>query len=223
MANTDAEPIRLEDVGPYVRAQLPFDREVALPNPPTISASFLDVLQLRRSAETFAPIAAEDIGAWLHYTLAIRAVNSDDPNRQRRYVASFGALHPTHILLGDPNGTWRAYVPERHVLGALRVDVASAQALRARAQECFQTHDATLVALLADSDFAAHYYENPLSLMLRDGGVLLGHAALVAAALGLGFRILGGTGSPFAERLVPDLAFRPVATGLAWIGSDRAA
>ena len=54
--------------------------------------------------------------------------------------------------------------------------------------------------------------------MLRDGGVLFGHAALVAAALGLGFRILGSTGTPLLERLVRGLPFRPVATGLAWVG-----
>lgn len=223
MANTDGEPIRLEDVGPYFRAQLPFVREVSLPSAPRIRAQFHDVLELRRSAEVFAPIAAEDIAAWLYYTLAVRAINSDDANRQRRYVASFGALHPTHVLLGEPDGTWSAYIPERHALGILRVDTPSAQALRTRAQQCFQTQDATLVALLADSDLSTHYYTNPLSLMLRDAGVLFGHAAMVAAALGLGFRILGGTGSPFAERLVPGLSFRPVATGLAWIGSGRAA
>jgi hypothetical protein len=63
---------------------------------------------------------------------------------------------------------------------------------------------------------------NPLSLLLRDAGVLLGHAALVAASLGLGFRILGSTGTPFVECLVSGLPFRPVATGLAWVGGARA-
>ena len=108
-------------------------------------------------------------------------------------------------------------------MGDLHVDPPTAAALRAKAQQCFQTEDATLVALIGDFDLAAHYYLNPLSLMLRDSGVLFGHAALVAAALGLGFRILGSTGSPLVERLVMDLPFRPVATGLAWIGGASAA
>ena len=54
--------------------------------------------------------------------------------------------------------------------------------------------------------------------MMRDAGVLLGHSALVAAALGLGFRILGSSGSPSSESIVCNLSFRPMATGL---GLDR--
>ncbi|MEP7354183.1 MAG: hypothetical protein ABI824_13210, partial [Acidobacteriota bacterium] len=177
----------------------------------------------RRSAEKFTPISTGELATWLHYATSVQAVNSEDPNRQRRYVASFGALHPAHIVVGSPNGTWNAYVPERHALGDLHVDPVTATALRAKAQQCFQTDDATLVALIGDFDLAAHYYLNPLSLMLRDAGVLFGHAALVASALGLGFRILGSTGSPLVERLVMDLPFRPVATGLAWIGGSSAA
>lgn len=169
------------------------------------------------------PVSTEALATWLHYTTSVQAINAEDPNRRRRYVASFGALHPAHILLGSPNGSWNAYVPGKHVLGDLETDPATAEALRTKAQECFQARDATLVVLLADLDLAAHYYLNPLSLLLRDGGVLFGHAALVAASLGLEFRILGRTGTPLVERLVRDLPFRPLATGLAWIGGGRAA
>jgi len=87
----------------------------------------------------------------------------------------------------------------------------------------FQAKDATLVALIGDLDLASHYYQHPLPLMLRDVGVLFGHAALVAAALGLSFRILGITGNTLVERLVMDLPFRSAAPGLAWIGGGCAA
>ena len=218
MANIDSQPVRLDTPGPYTRAQLHLLWESPLPTPCKLDGFFVDVLERRRSAETFAPIAVGELAACLHYTSALRAVNSEDPNRQRRYVASFGALHPSHILLGSPEGAWSVYVPERHALAGVRVDDDVAAALRTRAQQCFLTRDATLIALLGNVDLAAHYYLNPLPLMLRDAGVLLGHAALVAAALGLAFRILGSTGTPILERLIPDLPFTPFATGLAWLG-----
>lgn len=86
------------------------------------------------------------------------------------------------------------------------------------------TPDASLLlrAGLECWDLAVNYYQNPLCLMLRDGGVLFGHAALVAAALGLSFRILGSTGTPFTERLVSNISFKPTAVGLAWIGRAHA-
>jgi hypothetical protein len=222
MANIESQPVRLDAPGPYTRVQLPLLRELPLPTPPDLHVGFIDALRRRRSAEVFAPIATDDLAAWLHYTNSVQAVNSEDPNRQRRYVASFGALHPSHILLGSPKGDWCVYVPERHAVGDVRVDAGVAEALRARAQQCFQTHDATLVALLGNFDLGAHYYLNPLSLMLRDAGNLLGHAALVAAGLHLAFRILGITGTPILERLLPDLPFTPFATGLAWLGATGA-
>jgi len=78
--------------------------------------------------------------------------------------------------------------------------------------------EATVVALLTNGDLVENYYENASSLILRDSGVLFGHGALVAASLGVSFRILGGTGGLLLEELIPDLPFRPVATGLALIG-----
>jgi hypothetical protein len=75
---------------------------------------------------------------------------------------------------------------------------------------------------VSDCDLAANYYENYLPLLFRDAGVLLGHAALVASAHGLPFRILGRTGTVTAESLVREVSFRPLATGLAVLGSKTA-
>jgi len=53
---------------------------------------------------------------------------------------------------------------------------------------------------------------------MRDAGVLLGHAALVASGAGIAFRILGATGSRLLEQLILDLPFDPVSAGLALVG-----
>lgn len=78
-----------------------------------------------------------------------------------------------------------------------------------------------LLALLADLDLAESYYRNPHQLLLRDAGVLLGHASLVAAALDLSFRILGTVGGTTVSTLIPDLGFKCSGTGLAWIGGSN--
>lgn len=80
-------------------------------------------------------------------------------------------------------------------------------------------HGGVAVCLLSDCDLADAYYENYKPLLLRDAGVLLGHAALVASAHNLAFRILGRTGTTAAEKLIRNLPFRPMATGLALVGS----
>lgn len=222
MESTEAEPIKRESPGPYRRSQLRLLRETPLPPPSQIRGSLLAALAGRRSAELFTPIPVHDLSTWLHYTASIQAMNAQDPNRQQRFVGSFGALHPTHIVLGRSDDTWTAYVPSGHVLGDLQVDSLTAAKLRMKAQQYFPAEDATLIVLVSDADLASHYYLNPESLMLRDASVLLGHAALVAAGLGLGFRILGGIGTPLIEKLIPDLPFTPAATGLAWLGGRAA-
>ena len=222
MASIEIDPIRLETPGSYSRRPMPAKREMPLPPPVQHGGSFRAALLRRRSAAAFDPIPSSDLATWLYYTASVQSINSEDRNRQQRCVGSFGALHPAHILLGEPNGMWTVYVAERHTLGELTVDAAVADALRAKAQQHFLSEHATLVALLSDWDLAVNYYQNPLCLMLRDGGVLFGHAALVAAALGLSFRILGSTGTPFTERLVSNISFKPTAVGLAWIGRAHA-
>jgi hypothetical protein len=186
MASIEGEPVRIETPGPYMRSQLSVLCESLLPPPLEIPGSFMAALSRRRSAEVVTPISADSLATWLHSTSSIHAINTEDANRQRRYVASFGALHSTHVLLGDPSGSWNVYIPERRALGDLQIDTVVAAELRTKALQYFHAPDATLVALIGNSDLAAHYYLDPLSLKLRDAGVLFGHAALVAAALGLG-------------------------------------
>lgn len=218
MTSTDDEPIRLEGSSRKKRRMPPFVKKLPLAKPSPISGSFVLALAHRRSADHFAPVAFDDLGTWLYYCASIQSVHVADPNRQRRFVGSFGALHPAYILLGSPDGRWCAYIPEEHALGELLVDADAVAQLRTRSMRLFSCPEATLVALISDADLVANYYANASGLILRDAGVLLGHAALVAAALGLAFRILGSRGAPSLERVVCDLPFRPIASGLAWIG-----
>jgi hypothetical protein len=218
MTSTDEGPIRLDGSVWKKRCPLPLVHKIPLAKPSPIPTSFLLALAHRRSAEKFSPIPLNDLATWLYYCASIQSVHVGDPNRQRRFVGSFGALHPAHILLGSPDGRWCAYVPEDHALGDVLVDADAASQLRTESMQLFSSTEATLIALISDGDLVANYYENASGLILRDAGVLLGHAALVAAALGLAFRILGSSGTPSLEHVVRNLPFRPVASGLAWIG-----
>ena len=218
MTNTEPGPIRLDQSSPKKRRPLPITRKTPLPKPSPIRTSFLLALAERRSAEQFVPIPLTDLATWLYYCASVQSVHSDDPNRQQRFVASFGALHPAHVVLGNPNGKWSTYLSNEHALGELAVNRDAASQVWSKAMQLFSAPNATLVALISDRDLVANYYESASGLLLRDAGVLLGHSALVAAALGLGFRILGSSGSPSLESIVCNLPFRPMATGLAWIG-----
>jgi hypothetical protein len=218
MTNTDEEPIRLNWPLGKKRFPLPVVGKTPLPKPFPIQASFLLALYERRSAEHFVEVPLNDLATWLYYCASVQSVHCGDPNRQRRFVSSFGALHPAHLVLGHPNGKWSTYLPDEHALGDLAVDVAAATNVRTKAMELFGAEKATLLTLISDADLVARYYDNASGLLLRDAGVLLGHASLVAAALGLGFRILGSTGISSLENLVCNLPFRAIATGLAWIG-----
>lgn len=221
MASISEDPVRLDKTRPYKRSALPVLREVLLPSPLPVSCSFELAVGRRRSAELFGPITAPEMGTWLRFTAGLQATNMDDSNRQRRFVGSFGALHPAHILIGTPTNVWSVYLPGRHALGVLDVDQHAAALVRKNAEDCHPGCGAFLIALLADLDLAESYYGNPLQLLLRDGGVLLGHASLVAAAIDLTFRILGNTGGNVVSSLILGVPFRSVGTGLAWLGGAK--
>jgi hypothetical protein len=144
-----------------------------------------------------------------------------DLNRQKRYVASMGALHPAHLLIYRPKMGWFVYLPEYHALGVLTVDQSSDLDLRNIVREHHSSETATILCLLSDCDLAGNYYEHYVSLLFKDAGVLLGHASLVAAAHNLAFRILGRNGTTAVNALVPGVAFKVLASGLALLGQAQ--
>jgi hypothetical protein len=218
MESFEDNPAKLRVPGSYIRSELPVTKIINLPAPKWPTVDIGQVLKLRRSDEVFHPITLQDLANWLFFCFGTQTISFDDPNRQRRFVASFGALHPHHVLLGFPDGLWIKYISERHCAGVLNVESQASEQLRSKARLHYDCPDATLVALVADYDLACNYYGHPGGLLLRDAGVLLGHAQLVAAGFGIAFRILGASGAPESVNLVGSLPFKPVATGLAWIG-----
>jgi hypothetical protein len=222
MANIDLEPVRLVPSAPVRRCQLPVKEKIFLDEPKEISATFAAALRARRSAEKLGAISPENLSTWLYYVASIQAVQEFDRNRQRRFVGSFGALHPAHILLGTPEQRWFAYLPGEHSLGELSVHPDISTALRTKAMEFYRAEEATIVGLLCDLDLVSSYYGNASDLVMRDAGVLLGHAALVASSIQISFRILGATGTGLIEQLVSNLPFAPLAVGMALVGARSA-
>lgn len=218
MVSTEREPRRLDPQTPGQRRALPVTGMIRLAEASPIDLPFEVVLRRRRSAERFPIATFSDLATWLYYVGAVQAVQASDSNRQRRFVGSFGGLHPAHILLGMPDHKWYTYLPRDHSLGELRVAAEAARELRNKAMKFYLAENATIMGLLCDLEFVATYYENASELIQRDAGVLLGHAALVASSIGLPFRILGTTGSRQLEELVLDLPFRAASVGLALVG-----
>jgi len=218
MTSIEGEPERLNPTAPPQRRPIPILETIPLPKPVEISATLSEALNERRSAEVFSPVSVEELSTWLYNIASVQAVHASDRNKHRRFVGSFGALHPAHIILGAPAQRWFVYLPREHSVGRLNVDVTIGEQLRANAMEFHRAESATLVALLSDSDLVAAYYKNAAQLVIRDAGVLLGHAALVASGIGMAFRILGGTGSRLLEKLIWDLPFTPISAGLALVG-----
>jgi hypothetical protein len=218
MASIDREPKRLDPQAPPRRCPLPTTGTIRLVKPSSIALPFDAALRRRRSSEQFPTATFVDLSTWLYYVGAVQSVRAGDSNRQRRFVGSFGALHPAHILLGMPDHTWFAYLPREHSVGQLPVVQEAARELRIKAMQFHCAESATIVALLCDLDLVATYYKNASDLILRDAGVLFGHAALVASSVGLAFRILGTTGSEELEQLVCTLPFKASSAGLALVG-----
>lgn len=119
MANTSEDPIRLEQVRLYKRPTLPILRTVPLPPQLPITCPFDLALRRRRSADLFGPISPGELGTLLKFTAGLQATNLTDSNRQRRFVGSFGAPHPAHILVGVRGDAWGVYLPDSHALGVL--------------------------------------------------------------------------------------------------------
>lgn len=216
--NTE-DAVRRGQPGSYQRVQLPIRSSVALPTLSSSECTFAAALDSRVSGETFNQPTNVELSNFLGHVCGIRSIDRDDRNRQKRRVASMGALHPAHLLVYLRTMGWCVYEPAGHSLGLLAVREESSKQLLQLVDEHMPGHDAAVICLLSDYDLATNYYENCMPLLFRDAGVLMGHAALVAAAYGLSFRILGRTGTATTESLVIGVRFTPLATGLALLGS----
>lgn len=188
--------------------------DVVLPVPD----SFAAILEARLSqrAMTRAPLR-EVVNAVAFATRPRAVMGAETLGRSRRPSPSAGALHPIDVVL--MHGASRAfrYAPFTHQLETLRV--AEREHLHAFVNDCRQIlpeASGTAIVLVGDLDRIAAVYEQPVSLLWRDAGVLLQTLALVATAYRLAFCPLGILGTAVAHAL--GLPARASGLGVALIG-----
>lgn len=170
------------------------------------------VLNERRSAHAMTAFALHELVALLARTYRVQDVHyavANDPAEAAeraawtsRPVPSAGGRHPFELLVyvAGVNGLDAGrYVFDPHRVGlsslapawvhyAREVEEAALRASHA------DTYAPATILLIANVDRVAARYSAPLTLLLRDAGVLLQTLHLVATDLGLASRILGSAG-----------------------------
>lgn len=176
------------------------------------------VFEARRSRRAMARATLREISNAIGFATRPREMlEADILGRARRPSPSAGALHPIDILLVCRASRVFRYAPLTHELENLRV--ADRTSVHAFLEDCrLLVPDAPVSALVLVGDVArvASVYEQPLSLLWRDAGVLLQTLALVTTAYRLAFCPLGILGTPVVEAL--RLPARAVGVGAALIG-----
>ncbi|WP_424681013.1 nitroreductase family protein [Frateuria sp. YIM B11624] len=193
--------------------------QTARPLPlPVVDSALLNTLRGRRSARQFGRLSEEDLAALL-WSVAACKESVDSPMGfplERRGVPSAGAIHPIHILVCDSySRTLSRYDGLSHTLQ--RLDVLAPVDLLAMLGEILPMQDGTLLLFVAEPGKTDAKYADPVSLVLRDAGVLQGAMAIAAEALGLNFCLLGATGDPWIAALSDEGKLRGV--GAALVGS----
>lgn len=185
-------------------------RDSTLKLPEARVGAFSRLLRKRRSAPAFAdaPIAPEALAALLQ--AACGSSDSQDANgRQKRNAPSGGALYPCRIdvLLLRPlgeisRGAYRAEYDAHGGVGLRRFDGDLALLPRAFRQPDRLRWAAGVLVVGADLARSALKYRNrayPLALI--EAGAMLQNAALAAAEIGVGFRVMGGIDADWLARI----------------------
>jgi hypothetical protein len=128
-------------------------------------------------------------------------------------------MHPIHLVCQRSTGKpWERYDPLQHSLVAVPGSEGYAQEARAKAAHILPSDDAVLLALVAEAGKTGAKYEDGLSLVWRDAGVVLGYLSLVAEVLKLGFCPLGMTGDAYIAPISAQGQLQ--GAGLALIGTS---
>lgn len=161
-------------------------------------------LEARHSERTFASVPEALIGALLWHAARTKesVPSSLGFHIEHRPTPSAGAIHPVHLFiqLAD-EGSWARYNPQVHSLDLV---VKSGKLLRPlvdHSEQVVPRGGGHLILFVAETGKTAAKYENAESLIWRDAGILQGSLALVAAALGLNYCLLGITGNPWVAKL----------------------
>jgi hypothetical protein len=120
------------------------------------------------------------------------------------------------IQLANDEG-WARYNSQEHGLDLLRDDEELLQPLLEHCEQVVPRGRGHLILFVAEPGKTAAKYENSESLVWRDAGILQGSLALVAAALGLNYCLLGITGNPWITQLSDQGKLQGV--GVAILGS----
>lgn len=190
-----AEPLR------YAEYVWPIEASRSLPTPSN-THSWAEILAARESRRTFGPLSEALLSEFLWHLAACKR-SADSPMGfpiERRGVPSAGAIHPIHVLVGDPrSGRLDRYDGRSHALERLAISIP--QALLNASTNLMSPQEGALLLFAAEPGKTAAKYEHSGSLVWRDAGVLQGGCALVAEAMGLNFCLLGMTGEPWVSSL----------------------
>lgn len=183
----------------------------------SLTSPALDVIKRRQTRRAFGPLSDASLSALLAAIAACRQA-VDSPMGfalQQRGSPSAGAIHPVHILVCKPSsGAWHRYDGRAHAFQSLGTAPPDLLAACASAMPYQQ---GLLLFFVAEPGMTAAKYDDAMSLVLRDAGVLQGCAAIAAEALHLNFCLLGMTGDPWIAGLSQQGKLRGV--GAALVGS----
>lgn len=178
---------------------------IALQQPPARAEwpSLLELLNKRSTRYASKPLSIVEVSELLWHAARVRDADEIAPQQvSHRASPSAGGLHPIEVFVqnieGVENNVYR-YDPYRHQLLMLCAEQDVSDALRKEAQNCLSVPVATVLWLVATPSRTESRYEHPVSLVLRDAGVLLSTLGLTAEALGLWPVPLGVTGEPIVS------------------------
>lgn len=185
------------------------------------SLSFADVTLSRRTNRDCQPMDLPDVLALIQLVVRSRQIGEgDNRGRLRKIALSAGALHPIEVLVIAGQGVSDPilYCDASDTFGT--VCFCSPDGAKAELQtlaEIVPLAKGHLLLFVANRRHIDQAYDQPVSLLWRDGGALLQTFSLVSSALGLSFIPLGSTGRAVLSALeAPHADY--VAVGTAVIG-----
>jgi len=201
----EADPTPRSVPNPYTPIKWEISECRSLPVPDSEAlASTAAMLDARHSERIFSPVPESLIGALFWHVTRTKETASSllGFHIEHRPIPSAGAIHPIHLViqLADEGG-WARYHPQEHRLDLLAMGDQLLRPLVNHSEQVVPLGGGHLILFVAEPGKTAAKYENVDSLIWRDAGILQGSLALVAAALGLNYCLLGITGNPWAAQL----------------------
>lgn len=205
MWTLEADPSPRSAPYPYNPVEWDIRGRRSLPIPDDAElAPMAAALDARRSERTFASVSETLMGALLWHAARTKESAPLPLGLQieHRPAPSAGAIHPVHLIIQlKDEGSWARYNPQEHSLDLLAKSGKPLQPLVEHSEQVVRRGGGHLMLFVAEPGKTIAKYENAESLIWRDAGVLQGSVALVAAALGLHYCLLGITGNPWVAQL----------------------